>query len=168
MNSLLQTFSLLLLAAMLTNSATAGPGPKATATIQPRRIYDAEKEQYVANPDYREPAVVIRASLNTKPAAEPKRIFDAATGNFISNPAYREPRPVVATNERPVEPRRIYDPASGQYKINPAYRDSVVSGPMVNHPSVAPVRGKVQAEKRASSQHVVSSFAKTGRTLTKN
>ena len=65
-------------AALLLSHAVADPA-------EPRRIFDAEKERFVPNPDYHEPRTVRPA----KPLAEPRRIFDAEKERFVTNPDYR-------------------------------------------------------------------------------
>ncbi len=117
-HSLLRVTTALSFAAMLMSHALANPSQE---TAEPRRIFDAEKEQFVPNPDYREPVTVKQAAQNVKPLAEPRRIFNAEAERFVINPAYHAPAATVKAVPRS-EPRRIFEAEKERFVINPDYR----------------------------------------------
>lgn len=126
-HSLLRRVGVLSLAALLASHAMANPSQGTLSTnsapaAEPRRIFDAEKERFVPNPDYRGPAVVKQGLGTAKPAPEPRRIFDAEKERFVSNPAYHPPIGTVQAVRRVGEPRRIFDAEKERFVPNPDYR----------------------------------------------
>lgn len=87
---------------------------------EPRRIFDAEKQQYVPNPDYHESAATIAASHIPRPPGEPRRVYNAESERFVANPDYVDHSPVLKVI-RTGEPRRVFDSEKQQYVPNPNY-----------------------------------------------
>jgi hypothetical protein len=111
-HSLLRTLAALTFAALLMSHAIADPA-------EPRRVFDAEKERFVPNPDYREPVTVRR----TSPLAEPRRIFHAESERFVSNPAYHAPAANAKIVHQVGQPRRIFDAEKERFVTNPDYHN---------------------------------------------
>jgi hypothetical protein len=167
-HSLLPTICALTFGALLTPHAFADSSRGIASTpFEPRRIYDAEKERFVPNPDYRSPVALHRAVPIANPGSRPRRIFNTETERFISNPDYHQPLTHAPWVLRVGEPRRIFDAEKGRFLPNPAYRgtatvapeDSVAaltSKPVVGHhtkPSSAAMRSHAAAGIRQSGPH---------------
>ncbi len=125
--SLLRAMTALPFAALLMSHALANPSKgnismNSTPSPEPRRIFDAEKERFVPNPDYHAPVPARKAAPSATSAAEPRRIFNAESERFVSNPAYRPTTTTVKVVSRVGEPRRIYDAEKERFVPNPDYR----------------------------------------------
>lgn len=142
-NSLAHLIRAFSFAALLTSYAVASP------SLEPRRIFDAEKERFMPNPDYHEPAAVKQTAQSVRTVGEPRRIFDAESGNFVANPAYHEPAPMVQVPRRG-EPRRIFDAEKGRFMPNPDYHDSVAVIQVAL--TVAPARKPVVSRRATPSE----------------
>lgn len=144
--SLLHTFSVLPLAALITTTAFANPAP-----TEPERIYNLETGQFDTNPDYHEPAAR-QAARKAQPFTEPRRIYDLESRQFIVNPDYREPAHPAAV-VRTGEPRRIYNIETGQYDANPDYREPVNVRSLVGNAAPTPPHRQEPVTPQTSLAH---------------